>query len=51
MQVTDMITDTMSKFEEDSAVLKGLRGLANDKGYVTVSEALEATPARESDQD
>ena len=42
MEFTQAVTEQMAKFEEDSAVLKGLRDRANDMEYVTIGEALDA---------
>jgi hypothetical protein len=42
MSFTDVVMEKFDKFEEDSAVLKGHRNRANDLGYTTVGEALNA---------
>lgn len=44
MDFTEVAMETFAQFEEDSAVLKGLRDRANDLGYTTIGEALDATP-------
>lgn len=41
MEFTQLVTEKFEKFEEDSAVLKGLRERANDMGHVTIGEALD----------
>ncbi len=41
MDLIEVVSEQYAKYEEDSAVLKGLRQRANDLGFATIGEALD----------